>query len=85
MAQKYIIKNKRTNESLELTLEEFKSRFRMELQQAFNNFKNQEEQKEMLLPPFMHRNRDYKSDFYFDLRWNFNNHQTSLWYIDRII
>lgn len=85
MGQKYIVKNKRTNERLELTLEEFQSKFHFELQQAFNNYKNQEEQKDMLLPSFMHKNRDYKSDFYFDLRWNFNNHQASLWYIDRII
>lgn len=80
-----IVKNKRTLERLELTLEEFQSKFRTELQQAFNNFKNQEERKDMLLPPFMHKNRNYKSVFYFDLRWNFNNHQTSLWYIDRIL
>lgn len=80
-----IVKNRRTNESLELNLEEFKIKFSLELAQAFNNYKNQKEQKDMLLPPFMQNNKDYKSDFYFDIRWNFNNHQTSLWYIDRII
>lgn len=85
MGQKYIVKNKRTGEKLKLTLEEFKIKFRMELQQAFNNYKNQEKQKNLLLPPFMHKNRNYESDFYFDLRWNFNNYQTSLWYIDRIV
>ena len=82
---KIILKNRRTNESRQLSLEEFKNEFRMELIQAYNNYKNQEEQKDMLLPPFMHKNRNYQSDFYFDLRWNFNNHQTSLWYIERIV
>ena len=82
---KIILKNRRTNESRQLSLEEFKNEFRMELTQAYNNYKNQEEQKDMLLPPFMHKNRNYQSDFYFDLRWNFNNHQTSLWYIERIV
>lgn len=80
-----VVKNRRTNESIELDLEEFKSKFRMEITQAFNNYKANEEQKEMLLPPLMQKNKNYKSDFYFDIRWNFNHHQTSLWYIDRII
>ena len=82
---KLVVKNKRTNETLELNLEEFKIKFRLELAQAFNNYKNREEQKDMILPPFIQKNKNYKSDFYFDIRWNFNNYQTSLWYIDHII
>ena len=85
MNAKIIVKNKRTNEIRQLNIEEFKSQFQKELEEALRNYKNQEEQKDMLLPPFMHKNKNYKSDFYFDLQWNFNNHQTSLWYIDRII
>lgn len=29
-------------------------------------------------------NTDYKSEFYSDLRWNFNTNSNSKWYIDRI-
>ena len=32
----------------------------------------------------MQINTDYKSEFYSDLRWNFNTNSNSKWYIDRI-
>ena len=67
MNAKIIVKNKRTNEIRQLNIEEFKSQFQKELEEALRNYKNQEEQKDMLLPPFMHKNKNYKSDFYFDL------------------
>lgn len=82
---KIIVKNKRTKETVELPLNEFKIKFRLELAQAFNSYKNTQEQKDMLLPPIMRKIKDYESDFYFELQWNFNHHQTSLWYIERIL
>ncbi|MBR2526841.1 hypothetical protein IKE67_10310 [bacterium] len=84
MSRKLIIKNRRNNEErLELTLEEFKVKFRNELRSAINTYKVHQESKNFL-PPFIKPTHDYEQDFYFDLRWNFNNNQTSLWYIDRI-
>ena len=42
MAQKIIVKNKRTRELLELTLPEFKEKFKAELKTALDNFEKQE-------------------------------------------
>ena len=84
MKQKILVKNKRTREQLELTLPEFKNKFKAELEIAFDNFKARESRKDFL-PPFLKRKNNYESDFYFSLRWNFNNLQNSNWYIERIL
>ena len=81
MSRKIIIKNRTNNEErLELTLEEFKAKFQMELRQAINTYKAQEESKNFL-PPFVKPTPDYERDFYFDLRWNFNNYAHTPYYI----
>ena len=82
--RKIILKNRRSNERLELTFEEFKTKFAQELQTALNSYKRHQEQKDMFLPPFLN-NKNYESDFYFSLRFNFNNNSMSSWYIDRIL
>lgn len=84
MNQKIIIKNKRTREQLELSLPEFKEKFKAEITIALDNFKAQESRKNFL-PPFIKSNNNFESDFYFNLRWNFNNLQNSNWYIERIL
>lgn len=84
MAQKIIVKNKRSHELLELTLPEFKEKFKAELKIAHANFKMQESRKN-ILPSFVKPNNNFESDFYFDLRWNFNNLQNSNWYIAYIL
>lgn len=84
MAQKIIVKNKRTRELLELTLPEFKEKFKAELKTALDNFEKQESWKNFL-PPYVKPNNNFESDFYFSLRWNFNNLQNSNWYIERIL
>ena len=48
MAQKIIVKNKRTRELLELTLPEFKEKFKAELKTALDNFEKQESRKNFL-------------------------------------
>lgn len=84
--QKIILKNKRNiRERLELTLEEFKDKFKKELKTAFNSYKRNEEYKNSILPAPMQRNRNYETDFYFDLRFNFNHNSNSDWYIERIL
>jgi hypothetical protein len=81
MSRKLIIKNRRNNEErLELTLEEFKAKFQMELRQAINTYKAHEESKN-ILPPFLKPTPNYEQDFYFDLRWNFNNYAQTQYYI----
>ena len=81
MSRKIIIKNRRNNEErLELTLEEFKAKFQMELRQAINTYKAHQESKNFL-PPFLKPTPNYEQDFYFDLRWNFNNYAQTQYYI----
>ncbi|MEE0495756.1 MAG: hypothetical protein UDK34_04470 [Cyanobacteriota bacterium] len=81
MSRKLIIKNRRNNEErLELTLEEFKAKFQMELKQAINTYKAHQESKNFL-PPFLKPTPNYEQDFYFDLRWNFNNYAQTQYYI----
>lgn len=83
--QKIIIKNRRNNvDKQELTLDEFKVKFKNELDSAIQIYSHDQQQKDMLKPPFMHSNNDYELDFYRELRWNFNNNSNSEWYIDRI-
>ena len=81
MSRKLIIKNRQNNkERLELTLEEFKVKFQIELRQAINTYKAHEESKNFL-PPFIKPTPNYEQDFYFDLRWNFNNYAQTQYYI----
>lgn len=81
MSRKLIIKNRRNNEErLELTFEEFKAKFQMELKQAINTYKAHQESKNFL-PPFLKPTPNYEQDFYFDLRWNFNNYAQTQYYI----
>lgn len=81
MNRKIIIKNRQNNEErLELTLEEFKAKFQMELKQAINTYKAHQESKNFL-PPFLKPTPNYEQDFYLDLRWNFNNYAQTQYYI----
>ena len=81
MSRKLIIKNRQNNnERLELTLEEFKVKFNNELRQAINTYKAHQESKNFL-PPHIKPTPDYEQDFYFDLRWNFNNYAQTQYYI----
>lgn len=80
-----ILKNVRNSEEMELSFDEFKTQFQQELRQAIATYKAHESNKKaMLLPPFTPDNNDYTSDFYFNLRWNFNNYTQTNWYIANI-
>ena len=81
MSRKLIIKNRRNNEErLELTLEEFKVKFRNELNAAINSYKAHQESKNFL-PPFIKPTPDYEQDFYMSLQFNFNNYAQTQYYI----
>lgn len=82
---KIIIRNRRNYEDKqELTISEFKIKFSKELSSALQIYTNNRKQKDMIKPLFMNINTDYKSEFYSDLRWNFNTNSNSKWYIYRI-
>ena len=76
------IRNKRTKECLELSLEEFKSKFKQELEFAIEQYTKTEKNKNFL--PYI-KKTDYSSDFYFNLRWNFNSFSNSVWYIEKYL
>ncbi len=75
----YIVKNKRTKETLELADAEFKKKFAKEIQTAYESYKRTEENK-----PYFRLKKDYESDFYFSLQFNFNSFSNSNWYIEKI-
>jgi len=83
--RKIIIKDRQTNKNRqELTLDEFKEKFKKELNSAIQVYIHDHKQKDMLTPPFTNLNKDYETDFYRDLRWNFNNNAQTNYYIDKI-
>ena len=74
-----ILRNKQTQEKLEISLSEFKIKFVKELQTAIESFKKSENAK-----PYF-KLKDYtEQDFYFDLQWNFNHYSNAAWYIERL-
>lgn len=83
--RKIIIRNRQNNKDEQiLSFDEFKTKFKNELCSAIQVYSHDRERKDMLKPPFMNLNNDYESDFYQDLRWNFNNNAHSIYYIDKI-
>ncbi len=82
---KIIIKDRRNHAyEQELTLEEFNTRFKNELYSAIQIYSKDQMKKDTLKPPFAKQNNNYESDFYQDLRWNFNNNARTNYYIDKI-
>lgn len=78
-----IVKSKRSGEVVKLPLHQFKIKFQKELQQALLLYSSHEQQKDMIKPfGFWKDIGCYKSDFYLNLRWNFNNYSMSEWYIE---
>lgn len=76
-----ILKNKLTNESLNITYPEFRKNFAKEIQDAFESYRK---------TPLNKYSYKFKDDismefnFYFDLQWNFNHFGMSNWYIERM-
>ena len=76
-----ILKNKLTKETLEISYPEFRRKFAKEIQVAFESFKRTE-----LNKTFYNFKDDnlIESNFYFDIRWNFNHFGMSNWYIEKL-
>ena len=79
-----LIRNRRNGESQVLTLAEFNIKFAKELESAIATFSQNEANRRLLLP-FEFDSRDYKAEFYFELRWNFNSFANCEWLIERFI
>lgn len=83
--RKIIIKNRQNNKDRqEMSLEEFKIKFKKELESAIQIYIQDNKQKDMLKPPFLHSDENYEANFYQDLRWNFNNNTQTIYYIDKV-
>ncbi len=76
-----ILKNKLTKETLDIPYSEFRKMFAKEIQDAFESFKRTE------LNKTFYKFKDdnlIEINFYFDIRWNFNNFGNSNWYIEQL-
>ena len=76
-----ILKNKLTKETLDIPYSEFRIKFAKEIQIAFESFRKTE-----LNKTFYNFKDDnlIESNFYFDIRWNFNHFGNSNWYIEKL-
>ena len=76
-----IIANHHTREKKEISYEDFRKEFKLDIERAYQSYRQTEKNKKL----FMHVDDvSLESDFYFDLRFNFNNFGNSAWYIERI-
>lgn len=75
--------NKRTNERLVLSFDEFKAQFKTEFERAYQGFIRHETEKNAFLPEFMQKHLT-EADFLLSLQWNFNNYSHAEWYIAAI-
>lgn len=82
MEQILLIKNRQTGEAIEISLAEFRLKFSQELDLAVAKFSLSKADKRPYLPL---EKQDYTNDFYFGLRWNFNNLAQSDWYIEKFV
>ena len=76
-----ILKNKLTKETLDIPYSEFRIKFAKEIQIAFESFRKTE-----LNKTFYNFKDDnlIESNFYFDIRWNFNHFGNSNWYVEKL-
>ena len=75
-----ILRNKLTQETLNISYSEFRKRFARELQVAFESYR----QTQLNKYSYKIKNNDsIEQDFYFDLQWNFNHFGISNWYIKK--
>ena len=76
-----ILKNKLTRETMDIPYSEFRIKFAKEIQSASESFKQTE-----LNKTFYNFKDDnlIESNFYFDIRWNFNHFGNSNWYIEKL-
>ena len=74
-----ILKNKRSRETLNITLSDFKTSFNKELKTALESYIRSEKDK-----LYYKIKKTYESDFYLNLQWNFNHLACTDWYIEQL-
>ena len=75
------VRNKLTQETLNISYSEFRKRFARELQVAFESYR----QTQLNKYSYKIKNNDpIEQDFCFNLQWNFNHFGISNWYIERM-
>lgn len=74
-----ISRNKLTKEIINISYNDFKTRFSKEIQAALDSYIRAQNNKQTFK-----FNKNFESDFYFDLQWNFNHFGMSDWYIERL-
>ena len=72
-----ILRNKLTKEIINIPYNDFKTRFSKEIQVALDSYIRTQNNKQTFK-----FNKNFESDFYFDLQWNFNHFGMSNWYIE---
>lgn len=76
-----ILKNKLTEETLDIPYYEFRKKFAKEIQDAFESYRKTQ------LNKYSWNFKDDNSlefDFYFEHHWNFNHFGVSNWYIEHM-
>ena len=73
------VRNKLTKEIINIPYNDFKTRFSKEIQVALDSYIRTQNNKQTFK-----FNKNFESDFYFDLQWNFNHFGMSNWYIERL-
>ena len=73
------VRNKLTKEIINISYNDFKIRFSKEIQVAFECYIRTQNNKQTFK-----FNKNFESDFYFDLQWNFNHFGNSNCYIEKI-
>ena len=68
-----------TEEEKAAKLEEFKKKFAKEIDDSLESYK-----RTVLAKPTFRVNNDIEGDYFFSLRYNFNNHGISNWYIEKM-
>ena len=81
--RKIILKHRRKNERIELTKEEFQKKFCDEITYGIESLIATSKVTNRLTGGY--RKEATESDYWFDLRWNFNNYSICEYYIERII
>ena len=74
-----ILRNKLTKEIINISYNDFKTRFSKEIQVLLDSYIRTQNNKQTFK-----FNKNFESDFYLDLQWNFNHFGMSDWYIERL-
>ena len=73
------VRNKLTKEIINISYNDFKRRFSKEIKVALDSYIRTQNNKQTFK-----FNKNFESDFYFDLQCNFNHFGMSNWYIERL-